>query len=110
MTDPDEIELRALDVIPYRFGMWCTIAGSMPFVNPIVHRSWSEDGECIWLMLDSHNFQQAKPDAMLKVVPLECRHEPFDPKQADNAAFIAARPKPKHKCPHCDGKGFVAEP
>lgn len=109
MPDPDEIELRALDIVPYRFGIWCTVAGSLPFVNPIVHRSWSEDGEYLWFMLDSHNFHKAKPDDMVKVVPLDCRHDHFDPKQSDNDAFLAARPKPKHKCAHCAGTGFTAK-
>ena len=107
MSEPDEIELRAADIVPYRFGIWCTIAGGMPFVNPIVHRSWSDDGEAIWFMLDSHNFYHAKPDEMVKVVPMDCRHEHSDPKQSDTEVFLAARPKPKHKCPHCEGTGFV---
>ena len=105
--DPDEIEVLAIDIIPYRVGIWCTIAGGEPFVNPIVHRAWSEDGTKIWFMLDSHNFYSAKPFDTVKVVPSTCRHKhATDPRQWDTAAFVAARPSPpKPKCSHCDGSG-----
>lgn len=107
-AEPEQVELRAIDIIPYRFGIWCTIEKGEPFVNPIVLRNWSEDGEHIWFMLDSHNFYKAEPDAVVKVVPIDCRHEHSDPKQSDTVVFLAKRPKPPPpKCPHCGGTGTV---
>jgi len=108
MADPEVGEVRAIDIVPYEHAIYCTVADSEPFSNPIVHRHWSEDGESIWFMLESHNFLSAKPDAMVKnVVSRPIAYRPQDPLQYDNEVFLAKRPQPKRKCEHCDGKGFI---
>lgn len=109
MSEPEQVEVRAIDIHPYEAAIWCTIADSEPFANTIEHRGWSEDGERIWFMLGSHNFYDAKPDDMVSVVlctPAYAPPRPFS-EQYDNEVFLAARPKPKHKCPHCEGSGFL---
>lgn len=68
---PTIIQVRAIDVKPNHYGIWCSIAGRKPFINPIVLRRWSEDGQQISFMLDSHNFQFCKWDEMMDVVPYE---------------------------------------
>lgn len=66
-TEPVQIEKRAIDITPYEHGVWCTVDGGKPFVNEIVHRKWSSDGQVIF-MLDSHNFIFADPEEMILVV------------------------------------------
>jgi len=41
---PAIVRLRALDVTPYRFGLWCSVGGGEPFANMICHRAWSDEG------------------------------------------------------------------
>lgn len=66
---PEQVEVRALDAKPHHWAVWCTVGeGKKPFANTIVARKWSEDGEKIWFMLDTHNFMSAHPDEMLSLV------------------------------------------
>lgn len=72
MSDPEFRSVRAIDVVPYHWGIWCTVQGDPnPFVNHIVGATWSDDGKHIWWMLESHNFQKAEPDEMVELVPIE---------------------------------------
>ena len=67
---PDHIKVRAIDVEPYHWAVWCTVGDNPnPFCNAIVGRKWSEDGQKIWFMLDTHNFMDADPDEVLELVP-----------------------------------------
>lgn len=97
--EPEQIEVRAIDIVPYEHAIWCSVGDSAPFANSIVSRRWSEDGKHIWFMLDSHNFHKAAPDELVRVVQT-CApgtgHKPsYDPQgRFDNATFIAARPAP----------------
>lgn len=68
---PEETAIKAIDVKPYRWALWCSVGGSEPFLNDIVCRKWSEDGEEIVFMLDSHNYLSSKPDDELNLVPIE---------------------------------------
>ena len=113
IEEPEQVEVRAIDIVPYEAAIWCSVADSKPFANTIEHRSWSEDGQHIWFMLGTHNFYKAEPDAMVKVVQL-ARTERIEPKslfdktpQFDNEKFMAARPKPKHQCEHCAWTGVA---
>lgn len=67
-TEPVQVLKRALDVTPYVHGIWCSVQDGKPFVNTIVLRKWSEDGEKVVFMLDSHNFLTAGPDEEIEVV------------------------------------------
>ncbi len=69
-NEPAFEEVRARDVVPYTWGIWCSIEGSAPFVNEIVAARWSEDGEHIWFMLESHNFEKATPAQAMRLVRL----------------------------------------
>ena len=72
MTDePDLVLKRAIDVTPHYHGIWCTVGGGEPFVNEIVSRKWSEDGNDIWFMLDTHNFARHQPHEQIRVVELD---------------------------------------
>ena len=76
-TRPSEVEIRACDVLPYHWALWCTVCehnGGRPFANEIVARRWSDDGKRIWFMLDTHNFFDADPDELLSLVPEQKAH------------------------------------
>lgn len=68
MTEPEITEVRGIDVVPYDYSIWCSIGNGEPFCNEIVGRRWSEDGQRICIMLDSHNFDSFGPDEMVRVV------------------------------------------
>lgn len=75
---PEQTKVRAIDVKPHHWGVWCTVGDRPePFVNEIVTRKWSEDGSKILFMLDTHNFMSADPEEVLDLVemPLSPRPE-----------------------------------
>lgn len=94
---PAMVKVRAIDVLPYRFGIWCTVGGwPQPFANEIVGSRWSEDGKKIWFMLETHNFQEADPDELMELVPIDMKMSPDALRMADaNRATPANRPAPK---------------
>ena len=65
-ASPVTVKVRAIDVRPYRYGLWCRIENDPPFTNPIVHGAWSDDGQSIWFGLDSFNFYKAA------ALPINC--------------------------------------
>ena len=69
MSEPHIIRMRARDVEPYYFGLWCRIDGSEPFINEIVRRTVTDDGKIKWMM-DSFNFDFHDPDELVDVVPI----------------------------------------
>lgn len=75
-TEPPEVvTLKARDVKPYHYGVWCTVGDpetgreSKPFSNTICVIKWSEDGEHLWFGLDTHNTIKVAPDEEIEVVP-----------------------------------------
>lgn len=71
-SELDFVMMKARDVVPFGFGVWCTVGGRKePFVNTIVSNKWSEDGKSLWWMLESHNFHNPGPDEMVQVVRLK---------------------------------------
>lgn len=74
MDEPVQVKKRAIDVTPYEHGIWCSIMDGQPFVNTIVLRKWSEDGEKVVFMLDTHNFLMVPPNEEIEVVE---KPEPF---------------------------------
>ena len=69
---PELKRVLARDVLPYHWGVWCTVGGRPePFSNTIEHVSWSEDGQHLWFMLGTHNFCKAAPDQEIELVPHE---------------------------------------
>ena len=99
MTDePKQVKKRAIDVTPYQHSIWCVVGSGEPFANPIVLRKWSDKGDKIVFMLDSHNFLFAYPDEEIDVIESVT---PFysDPKfladcLARDAAQMKNRPTP----------------
>lgn len=52
MTTPATKQVRAIDVRPYQWAIWCTVGrDTRPFANAIESRRWSEDGQTIWFLL-----------------------------------------------------------
>ncbi len=108
-----EQRIKAIDLIPHRWGIWCTIPDdsqpggkSKPFVNEICSRKWSDDGESIWFMLESHNFLNKKPDEEIEVVPYVSGMTPGYLAECDerDAKLMAMRPRPsppKLPCQYC---------
>lgn len=72
---PQTVKVDARDIKPYFYSLWCSIEDGAPFPNPIVGMQWSEDGEHLWLMLESHNFYRCKPDEVLDLVAEEPESE-----------------------------------
>lgn len=69
------VRIKAIDVIPHHWAVWCTVGDRpKPFSNEICSRRWSEDGEYIWFLLDTHNFLKAAPDEELELVPVRHAH------------------------------------
>lgn len=68
-TEPTFLTLLARDVKPYHYGLWSSVGGE-PFANCICAVKWSEDGEHLSFVLESHNFYKVKPDEEVKVVDL----------------------------------------
>jgi hypothetical protein len=71
---PPTIMVRARDIKPYHYALWCRIEDGKPFANDIVGVRWSEDGTKLWFMLESHNFFDALPDEMVEVVEMKGQH------------------------------------
>lgn len=67
---PTPVRLKAIDIVPYRYGVWCAVEDGEPFANEVVVRSWAEDGEHIWFMLETHNTLKARADEEIEVVEL----------------------------------------
>lgn len=70
---PEVVRVRAGDVEPYEWALWCRVEGGEPFANQIVGRRVSEDGAHLWFMLDSHNFLRTTPDEVLELIPLRVK-------------------------------------
>lgn len=91
--EPVIVTKRAIDVTPQRHGVWCSICGGEPFVNPIVNRRWSDDGERITFMLDSFNFDFRLPYEDMDVVEIEpSRYCDMDMVMRNDAVFMSKRP------------------
>ena len=101
MEKPETKMMKARDVVPGEYGIWCTVGGGEPFVNGIELVSWSDDFEKLWFMLGTHNFYSAKPDEEIEVVPTG--REPKTTSEidwrarqrAEHAELIAGRPGPE---------------
>jgi hypothetical protein len=108
MKEPTIIQKQARDVTPYYHGIWCSIGDGKPFINPIVHRRWSNDGTKVLFGLDSHNFYSAKPDQWISVVEIEpsCPPSVLERNMKRDAAEMANIPQ-LINCPHCKGKGKI---
>lgn len=117
MSDVDTEEpqfqlVKARDVIPYHWALWCTVGDSKPFANVIVMARWSEDGKRIVFMLDTHNFDQADPDEELELVPCDVSHMSSDfiaQVRSKHARTIGACPPPLAICSHCKGTGKIGQ-
>lgn len=112
MNEPVQVKKRAVDIVPYHYGIWCTVEGGAPFTNHIVGVSWSDEGDALWFMLDSHNFLKAAPTEEIEVVPLAPETSSWHAATLaraieDHRATIAKRPAPKVRCPTC---GHEARP
>ena len=67
--EPATVSVRARDVRPYHYALWCSVAGGEPFANPIVHVKWGSD-RSVCFMLGSFNFDFHEPDAVLELIPI----------------------------------------
>ena len=57
-----------MDVKPYRWALWTSFGDeSQAFLNEIVGRVWSRDGESLILILESHNSFLVHPDEKIRV-------------------------------------------
>lgn len=80
MTEPESpptVMVRARDIKPYHYALWCRIQDGKPFCNDICGVRWSEDGKKLWFMLESHNFFDSEPDEMVEVVEVKGTHSEY---------------------------------
>lgn len=93
-AEPKLEKVRAIDVVPEFWGVWCTIGNGKPHTNAIEAETWGDDGT-IHFLLGSHNFLIEKPDAILELVRLEPpRPEWGHRKIAAHDEFVRRRPVP----------------
>jgi hypothetical protein len=106
---PPTVKIKAIDAKPHRYALWCSVAGEdgkqgAPFANEIGPRSWSDDGQHIWFMLDTHNFFKAKPDEELELIPLPTPKyvtpEMMAERENRDAQKMAKRPTICESCGH----------
>ena len=90
MARSDLVKIKARDVRPYKYALWCTVDGR-EIDNEIVVVKWSEDGEKIWMMLETHNFHSALPDEELELVLLP----PSQYRKEDTTWTLGPRPEKK---------------
>jgi len=83
------VMVRAQDVVPYHYALWCSFRGGEPFANPICQVEWSEDGSYLYFLLDSHNTYRVEADAEVELV----LREP-SPGEASYAAAWQLKPRP----------------
>ena len=103
-TEPETESVRARDVKPYHWAMWCSIEGGPAFANWIVSVKWSDDGRYLWWMLDSHNFDKRDPDEMVNLIRLA----PSEQMRKKYGSWtLPPPPVPPTLCPTC---GHVVSP
>ena len=97
-TTPASVRVKARDVKPYLYGLWCSIAGGPPFSNTICSVQWSRDGEHLFFGLDSHNFYKAHPDEEIELIP-----EPAEQveRRQDKISKWVLPPRPDPGCSVC---------
>jgi hypothetical protein len=66
--EPPSEQVKAIDVLPFHWALWCSIADGKPFANDIVAVRWTEDDQRLRFMLDTHNFIFALPDEEMTLI------------------------------------------
>lgn len=95
MSEPSTTPVTARDVVPHEWALWCSVDGSLPFANEIVAVRWSEDGQYLSFMLESHNFMRAAPGESLDLIPFVSQYrteEMRERSRAEHAKIIANPP------------------
>lgn len=90
--EPTFVTMKARDLKPYHYGLWSSVGDGEPFSNTICIIKWSEDGEHLWLCLDSHNFHKISPDEDIEVV---VEVGPYSKSTRNKYASWTLPPKPK---------------
>jgi hypothetical protein len=93
-------KVRAIDCKPYHYALWCAIEDGKPFANEMCLRKWTDDGEKIVFMLESHNFYAVDPDEIIEVIALpedryaNLRHDERDAETMKNRPPRKPKPVP----------------
>lgn len=95
MIEPVTEKVRARDVKPYHYGIWCTVGGGQPFNNVICGVRWSDDGARLWFNLESYNSYDVDPDEEIELIPLT-----HHLKERYSSWTLPPKPVVK-KCAHC---------
>ena len=98
-SPPIAVTIKARDVLPCRYAIWCTINGGNKFLNEIATRRLDADGR-ICFMLDSFNFMWKYPDELVEVVPITRKLSAelqawIDADDAKNMSETTLTPEPK---------------
>lgn len=64
------VKIRARDVRPYHFAIWCSVGGGKPHANTIALVKWSETWQQIVFCLESLNFDFRDPDEIVELIPV----------------------------------------
>ena len=109
MNKPATVQIKARDVKPYHYRLWCSIMDGEPFANEIVGVCRTDDGEHLTFMLDSHNFMcNLDPDEELELVPRSPEPGSYLAKKFEDWALPDPPPR-KIRCEKC-GAEFLPPP
>ena len=73
-TEPESVMVKARDIKPYHYGVWCSIEDGEPFANTICYIRWSDDGKHLWFGLETFNTMKVEPDEEVEVIPERGEH------------------------------------
>ncbi len=96
IVDEKGVKIKAIDITPYFYSMPCELPGDQFILNEMCCRRWSDNGDKIWWLLDTHNTFSAKPNDLVEVVPTDYHSAGnLERWEAEDAERMAKRPKTK---------------
>ena len=100
---PRTDSIFAIDVVPYRWGVYCGEAEARPHVDTIVHMRWSDDGSKIVFATADGVTLTASPNALLQLVAVPVAPLPFEVefRVRHELWMMQHRPQSTAPCPTC---------
>ena len=93
---PRTDSIFAIDVVPYRWGVYCGKADDKHYVDTIVHMRWSDDGSKVVFHTADGVTLTAAPDALLRLVAVPHASLPLEVefRVRQELLMIQHRPRP----------------
>jgi len=97
-AEPVLVKVKARDVVPGEWALWCCIEGGQPFANEIACVRWNDNGLALLFMLETFNtIPNVDPDSDMELVPYTSPYVSVAlqaTRRADHAKMILGRPNP----------------